>query len=145
MLSSRRLQTPEGLEHVAYTHPLADRPLIEFMLSIPPAEVCRPGQPRRMMRRALAGILPEMVLQRKSKAAFGGIYDQCLAPMAADMVAHPGLIQSVEMGYLDRASLLDRLDKFQRGLDCNLPQLRVVILFEFWLRSLRRGGAPYSG
>jgi asparagine synthase (glutamine-hydrolysing) len=139
MLSSRRLQAPEGLEQVAYTHPFAHRPLVEFMLSIPRSEVCRPGEPRLLMRRAFAGLLPEAVLHRKSKAAFGGIYDQCLAPMAAEMQAHPERILSVEMGYVERASLLDRLEKFAKGLDCNLAQLRVLILFEFWLRSAQSG------
>ncbi len=138
MLSSRRLETPEALQSISYSHPFAHRPLVEFMLSIPPAEVCRPGEPRRLMRRAFAGLLPEAVLRRKSKAAFGGAYDRCLAPMAAEMLAHSAAIRCVERGYVDRASLLDRLEKFEKGLDCNLGQLRVLILFEFWLRSLPR-------
>ena len=90
MLSSRRLQAPEQLEHVSYTHPFTHRPLVEFMLSIPPEEVCRPGKPRHLMRRAFAEMLPDMVLNRKSKAAFGAVFNQCLAPMAAEMSAASG-------------------------------------------------------
>jgi asparagine synthase (glutamine-hydrolysing) len=138
MLSSRRLQAPEKFEHVSYTHPFTHRPLVEFMLSIPPEEVCRPGKPRHLMRRAFAEMLPDAVLNRKSKAAFGAVFNQCLAPMAAQMLRDPEHIRSVEMGFVDRASLLERLEQFGKGLDCNLTQLRVLILFEFWLRQRYR-------
>ena len=74
------------------------------------------------------------MLNRKSKAAFGAVFDECLAPMAAEMLRHPERIRSVEMGFVERASLLERLEQFAKGLDCNLTQLRAVILFEFWLR-----------
>ena len=56
-----------------------------------------------------------------------------LAP--AELLARPQGIQCVERGFIERASLLDRLEKFGQGLDCNLGQLRFVILFEFWLRN----------
>ena len=128
------------MEHLSFTHPFTHRPLVEFMLSIPPEEVCRPGKPRHLMRRGFAELLPDAVLHRKSKAVFGAVFDQCLAPMAAEMLRHPERIRSVEMGFVDRASLLDRLERFGKGLDCNLPQLRAVILFEFWLRSSPFGG-----
>jgi len=35
---------------------------------------------------------------------------------------------------VDRSSLTERLTRFAQGLDCNEPQLRQLILFEFWLR-----------
>ena len=43
MLSARVLQVPEPLQHLSYTHPYAHRPLVEFMLTIPP----RPRLPPR--------------------------------------------------------------------------------------------------
>jgi asparagine synthase (glutamine-hydrolysing) len=140
VLASRRFQTPEPLQHVSYAHPFTDRRLIEFMLTIPPAVVCRPGEPRRLMRRAFAELLPEPVLRRKSKASFAGMYDRWLAPLAAGMLREPERLQVVERGYIERESLLERLDAFQRGADCNLEQLRMVILFEFWLRGLSGTG-----
>ncbi|HEY6390209.1 MAG TPA: asparagine synthase-related protein, partial [Bryobacteraceae bacterium] len=39
VLRSRVLQTPEPLRNVFYTHPYTHRPLVEFMLAIPPAVV----------------------------------------------------------------------------------------------------------
>ena len=135
ILQSRILQTPEALQHISYTHPYAHRPLVEFMLTIPSSVVSRPSQQRRLMRRAFAGLLPPMVLNRKSKAAYTSAYRQSLMPLAAALLRHPTGIQLVERGYVDRQSLTSRLERFTQGLDCNESQLRMLILFEFWLRN----------
>lgn len=134
MLSSRRLQAPEPLQHISFTHPYAHRPLVEFMLTIPPELVCGPHEPRRLMRFAFATLLPEAVLYRRSKASFGQVFDAALRPMAAALLARPEQLRTVEMGFLDRASLLQRLERFGKGLDCNAPQLRSILLLEYWLR-----------
>jgi len=141
MLSGRLLQAPETLQHVSYTHPFAHRPLVEFMLTIPPAVVCRPGEPRRLMRRAFSGLLPPAILKRRSKGTYDCVYRQALVPMAADLLKRPGEIRVVEFGYVDHGSIIDRLTRFTEGLDCNESQLRQLILFEFWLRSSRTSGA----
>jgi hypothetical protein len=140
MLEARTLQTPETLQHISYTHPYAHRPLVEFMLTIPPAEVCRPGEPRRLMRRAFAQFLPSAVLQRKSKAAYTSAYRQALIPLATELLAKPGNIRLVDLGYVDRQSVTERLTGFVQGLACNEPQLRQVLLFEFWLRNREAAG-----
>ena len=138
MLQTRRLQTPEALQHVSVTHPFAHRPLVEFMTSIPGRVVCSPGQPRRLMRRAFEGLLPPLVLNRKSKAAYTAAYVGALFPMAAEMLHHPDQIQVIERGYAKRESLVGRLENFMQGLECNESQLRAVILFEYWLRNRER-------
>jgi asparagine synthase (glutamine-hydrolysing) len=141
MLSGRLLQAPEALQHVSYTHPFAHRPLVEFMLTIPPAVVCRPGEPRRLMRRAFAGLLPPAILKRRSKGTYERVYRQALVPMAAELLKRPGDIRMVEFGYVDRGSVTERLTRFTEGLDCNESQLRQLILFEFWLRNSKNSGA----
>jgi asparagine synthase (glutamine-hydrolysing) len=133
-LQSRRLQTPEALQHLSYTHPYAHRPLVEFMLTIPAHIVCAPGQPRRLMRRSFAGLLPPAVLNRKSKASYNPIYRSALLPMANTLLKMPRKIEVVERGWVDPASLIGRLERFRQGLDCNENQLRQILLFEFWLR-----------
>ena len=135
MLYSRRLQAPEALQHLSYTHPYTHRPLLEFMLSIPPRIVLGPTQLRRLMRRAFAGLLPPMILQRKSKAAYTSTYLQALRPLAVTLLRNTGAIQLVERGYVDRQSLTGRLEKYTQGLDCNEGQLRNILLLEFWLRN----------
>lgn len=135
VLQSRALQTPEALQHLSYTHPYAHRPLVEFMLTIPFGIVSRPNQPRRLMRRAFAGLLPALILKRKSKASYELTYRGALMPLARRLLQCPAEIQVAERGYVDRRSLIGRLEKFTQGLDCNETQLRQIILFEFWLRN----------
>jgi hypothetical protein len=133
-LQSRRLQTPEALQHISYAHPYAHRPLVEFMLTIPTHVVYGPAQPRRLMRRAFEGLLPPLVTRRKSKGSYEAIYRTALLPLAAALLKSPGEIQVVERGYVERRSLLARVEKLTRGLDCNQTQLFQILLFEFWLR-----------
>jgi hypothetical protein len=147
MLRARKLQVPETLEHISYTHPFAHRPLVEFMLTIPPAVVCRPGEPRRLMRRAFAGLLPPGILKRQSKAAYGAVYRRALLPLAAEALRDTARMRSVELGFIDRDSVKGRLQAYVNGIECNESQLRRILLFEFWLRNRWESGcaAPPRG
>jgi asparagine synthase (glutamine-hydrolysing) len=134
VLASRTLQTPEALQHISYAHPYAHRPLLEFMLTIPANVVVGPDEPRQLMRRSFAGLLPPMVLRRKSKGSYSSIYRDSLKPLATELLTGSGEIQLVERGYVERESLMSRLGRFTQGLDCNESQLRQILIFEFWLR-----------
>ena len=134
LLSLRRFQTPEPLLDLSYAHPFAHRPLVESMLTVPRRFLCRPQEPRRLMRRAFASLLPPAVLNRRSKADYTAAYSRPLRPMALEMIRNPGAIRLVELGFLEPASLRARLDRFTQGLDCNETQLRQILLLEFWLR-----------
>src|SRR5260370_40126106 len=48
-------------------YPFLDQTLIEFVLSIPADQLLRPGERRSLMRRSLAGILPQEILSRRTK------------------------------------------------------------------------------
>jgi asparagine synthase (glutamine-hydrolysing) len=145
ILEGRVLQTPEPLQHLSWSHPFAHRPLAEFMLAIPPGQVCRPNQPRRLMRRALASILPPEIVKRKSKAAYAQPFREALLPLSSILLREPARILTVEAGFLERATLLERLERFSQGLDCNEFQLRQILLFEFWLRNREAGRQPFAG
>lgn len=139
LLESRKLATPEELRHISYTHPFTHRPLVEFMLRIPAHIVCAPGQPRRLMRRAFANLLPLAVLNRKSKAAYTALYRESLMPIALTMLQSRRDIHVVDCGYVVEKSLISRLERFSQGLECNEPQLRHIILLECWLRATCSG------
>ena len=49
-------------------YPFLDRTLLEFLASVPPDQLVRPGERRSLMRRALRGIVPNEILSRKRKA-----------------------------------------------------------------------------
>lgn len=134
MREMRTLQSLEGIRDLDYTHPFAHRPLVEFMLSVPPDILCRPGEPRRLMRRALGDLWPPRLRVRRSKSLFAAPWIDALRPLALGLLRSPQW-QVVSHGWIDRASLTARLEKLTRGLDCNEPQLRQIILLEYWLRN----------
>ncbi len=51
-------------------YPFLSRPLVEFCVSLPPEEKLAQGQTRRILRRAMAGVLPEEVRLRRDKVNF---------------------------------------------------------------------------
>jgi hypothetical protein len=133
----RALQTPEAADDFHYTHPFAHRPLVEFLMSVPADVLCGPGRPRALMRRALADLWPPKLRARRSKSLFGAPWIDALRPLAVSLLRMPSW-QVVERGWIDRASFSSRLVKLTHGLDCNEPQLRQIILLEYWLHSERR-------
>jgi asparagine synthase (glutamine-hydrolysing) len=60
-----------GLE---YRHPFFDKRLVEFSLAIPAAQRYDRGQTRGVLRRALAGLLPDAIYQRPGKGGVGHHY-----------------------------------------------------------------------
>ena len=130
----RALQMFEPSLDFHYAHPFAHRPLVEFLMSIPADVLCGPGRPRTLMRRALADLWPPRLRARRSKGLFGAPWIEALRPLAASLLRSSSW-QVVEHGWIDRASFASRLQKLTRGLDCNEPQLRQIIILECWLRS----------
>jgi hypothetical protein len=104
VLLSRRLQSPAALRDISYTHPFVHRPLVEFMFRIPSDIVYRPGEPRRLMRRALAGILPDLVLRRRSKASYGTTFRSSILPLATELLNAPRMCLAEGDGLSHKAS-----------------------------------------
>lgn len=137
-LELRTLQAPEPLQHLDYTHPLGHRPLVEFVMSVPADVLCRPGEPRRLMRSALSDLWPLKLRERRSKGSFNAPWQEASRPLARALLDAKRL-HSVERGYVDHASLRARLHRLCLGLDCNESQLRQIILLELWLRNRAEG------
>jgi asparagine synthase (glutamine-hydrolysing) len=138
MLELRALQPPEPLQHLDYTHPFAHRPLVEFLMAVPPEVLCRPGEPRRLMRSALSDLWPLKLRTRRSKGLFNAPWQKALRPLARVLLKARQLYL-VESGFVDRTSVLSRLQRLSSGLDCNESQLRQIILLELWLRNRADG------
>ena len=134
MRELRLLEAPETMDGLDYGHPFMHRPLVEFLLSVPAEVVCRPGEPRRLMRRALSAMWPAALRGRRSKGLFGSSYLKAFRPLAAKLL-QASRWHVVERGWIERASLISRLDRLTRGLECHQHQLRQILLLEYWLRN----------
>jgi asparagine synthase (glutamine-hydrolysing) len=142
MLELRLLQPGEPLQHLDYTHPFAHRPLVEFLMTVPADVLCRPGEPRRLMRSAFSELWPRKLRARRSKGLFNVPWQQVLRPVARALL-RSGQLQVVERGFVNLTGVLTRLERLTLGLECNEFQLRQIILLELWLRN-RAGGALFG-
>jgi asparagine synthase (glutamine-hydrolysing) len=122
------------------TYPYLDQNVIEFVLATPADQWLRPGERRSLMRRALRGIVPAEVLDRRSK--------QFAARTPAMMLdQHWGEIQAVycasissRLGYVDDAELLKIVSDLRAGKTAPLVRVLWTISLEFWLRDLAQRG-----
>jgi len=117
-------------------YPFFDRSLLEFLFAIPRNQLVRPGQRRSLMRRALVGIVPPEILQRRRKAYVSR------APLAAISAEWPALEQvsqrmvSAGLGIVDQVTFQDALRNARAGLETPMvPVLRTLAL-EAWLKQL---------
>ena len=139
MLELRSLQVPELWQHLDYTHPYAHRPLVEFLMTVPADVLCRPGEPRRLMRSTLSDLWPRKLRMRRSKGLFNVPWQEALRPLALSLL-RTGKLHLDERGYVNRESVLSRLQRLSVGLDCNEAQLRYIVLLEFWLCNRAENG-----
>src|ERR1700722_5759834 len=139
MLELRSLQVPELWNHLDYTHPYAHRPLVEFLMTVPADVLCRPGEPRRLMRSTLSDLWPRKLRMRRSKGLFNLPWQEALRPLALSLL-RTGKLHLDERGYVDRESVFSRLQRLSTGLDCNEAQLRYIVLLYFWLCNRAENG-----
>lgn len=118
-------------------YPYLDRELLEFLFSIPREQLVRPGQRRSLMRRALSGIVPHEVLNRKRKGFISRsprvamlAERESLMEMSHDMV-------SALLGIVDEETFCETLDRAHIDPDARIIPLLRTAHIELWLRGLR--------
>jgi asparagine synthase (glutamine-hydrolysing) len=118
------------------SHPYTHRPLVEFCLAIPLSQLMRNGETRSLLRRALAGTLPEATAKRKGK---GNVFEAVARAVQRDW-ADIGDIQNwlvSQCGYVRPKELYSTLLSLRAGVNTSgaTSVLHVVVLERF-LRSL---------
>ena len=126
---------------IEVTYPFAHRPLVEFLQAIPLDQLMRPGENRVVMRRMLAGILPDEIAKRRTK---GNPREAIFRAIARES----GRLRSVfdnsrlcTRGYIDKEPLFAALDRARHGYETHSAFLVQTILLEFWLRDLEPRGS----
>jgi asparagine synthase (glutamine-hydrolysing) len=117
-------------------YPYLDRGLLEFMYAVPREQLVRPGQRRSLMRRALVGIVPDELLNRKRKAY---IARGPLAEISADRTRYADLTQrmvSGSFGIVETTKFLEALQKARHGQEIAMVPLMRTLGIENWLRKL---------
>jgi asparagine synthase (glutamine-hydrolysing) len=121
-----------------WRYPFLDRDLVTFCSSIPREQLVRPTQRRSLMRRALAGAVPQEILERKRKAHVSRGLVKMLAAHWQEV--RQAALCTEELGMVDLASLAAFVEQAEHGKEVPvLPLLRTVAL-EQWLRDLAEPG-----
>jgi asparagine synthase (glutamine-hydrolysing) len=131
---------------LSVSYPFLDRPLIEFMLSVPPEQRRAPGATRVLHRRALTPLLPPAIVQRRHKGdgaepLFRAIRREWRRVRA--MFASKSQLE--QHGLVSSRRLLRVLEDVRNGLYQEPFSLIRVISLEAWLRSLSREGGEDRG
>ena len=108
---------PEYLARLEYRYPYLDRDLIDYLLRIPRSQLVAPSRSRLLMRRALKGIVPDEILERRRKAYVIRKVFVSLETVAAN--ADWLIMKSplADCGYIDPIKFLDMLGQTTRGID----------------------------
>ena len=121
-------------------YPYLDRDLLEFMFAIPREQLVRPTQRRSLMRRALVGIVPDEILNRKTKAFVSRSPMVAISNDWAHFAEMTQNMLSSSLGIVDAERISEALQKVRRGEEVPMVTLRRTLFLEGWLKDLRALG-----
>src|SRR5439155_15852820 len=101
--------------HYEKRYPYLDRSLLEFLFAIPREQLVRPAQRRSLMRRALVGIVPDEILNRKGKAFVARAPMVAISNDWAHLIEMTQNMLSSSLGIVDSERISEALQKARRG------------------------------
>jgi asparagine synthase (glutamine-hydrolysing) len=130
---------PSEIYRYEYRYPFLDRDLLEFLLTLPSEQLSRPGRRRYVMRKAMKGIVPEEILERRRKAFLLASQLNNIRESASRLSQLIDRSLLIEGGYVDKAAIKIALDNTARGEDLRWWGLLVRFAgLETWLQHRER-------
>jgi asparagine synthase (glutamine-hydrolysing) len=120
-------------------YPYLDRDLLEFLYAVPREQLVRPSQRRSLMRRALNGIVPDPLLNRKRKAF---VVRSPLATMSTgwvNLMDTSKQMTLISLGIVDAKFFSEALQRTRNGQEANMAAMMRTLHIEHWLRNLGIG------
>jgi asparagine synthase (glutamine-hydrolysing) len=116
-------------------YPYLDRDFLEFAYSIPREQLIRPGQRRSLMRRALRGIVPDAVINRKRKAFVAREPRVAISSDWATCVELSNVMVTEAMGIVSASRFREALQTARVGGELQIIHLTRTLAVESWLRT----------
>ena len=114
--------------------PLLDHRFLELMATVPPGlRLCR-GNGKYLLKRALRGVVPEQVVQRR-KMGFAVPLQSWFRDDLASFVEDVALDRRTAQRGIFAPPAIEKLLRAQRSLTQLTPHLWTVLVFELWCRS----------
>ena len=117
-------------------YPYLDRDLLQFLYAVPREQLVRPGQRRSLMRRALVGIVPDEVLNRKRKAYVSRTPVRVVARECTALFETNAQMLSESWGIINAQALFDAVQKARESQEFPIVHLMRTFSFEKWLRNI---------
>ncbi|MEP6673433.1 MAG: asparagine synthase-related protein [Chthoniobacter sp.] len=130
-LADRHFRSPEHIVE----HPFLAQPVVELALALPMEALLSGSDDRILFRRAVAGRIPQSIVERHAKGDHSGIYQLGLQ-------AHQSVVEELLMeGWLvanrlvGKEALRDELLQAAQGYTPNLWPILNAVAVELWIRS----------
>lgn len=117
---------------IVFRHPFFDRRLIEFMLTLPPKFKYSEGLSKRLLRKAMEGVLPEKIRQRTDKAEFSEVLRQQIDAIDLDDLFHDANL--ARLGLVDQEKLDRYKEDYISGKMKSVVYFWQLINLEYWYR-----------
>lgn len=126
---------PEPAALCEKRYPYLDRDLVEFLFATPSDQLLRPGQRRSLMRRAMAGIVPDELLHRRRKAFVIRGPIAYIANHWPEVLEFSQHMASSSLGLVDEALFLNALQRVRQGQQVAIVPVLRTLAIEQWLRN----------
>jgi len=119
---------------LTFVDPFADRRIAEYVLAVPTWVLQRPSEPKRLLRRAMQGVIPEATLSATTKTEPADLHDRGLKERARTVVLD--LFTDMELdrrGFVDESALRAAYRDYLGGRSMR-HDLWWALTLEMWLR-----------
>ena len=127
----------ELLREIRY--PYLDRDLLEFACAIPREQIVGVGKRRFLMKRALAGIVPDELLNRKRRAVTQEP-EKDISKEWPTLAEIGDQLVSGYIGVVDSSLFFEALQRAHHNEELAVESLKRTLLLEVWLRHLETQG-----
>jgi asparagine synthase (glutamine-hydrolysing) len=114
-------------------YPYLDRDLLAFLFAVPREQLVRPGQRRSLMRRALGGIVPKEILNRKRKAFVARSPLTIISSELFSLMEMSEHMTSSVLGIVDAQRVRQALQTASSGIEVPIVTLMRTLNVETWL------------
>lgn len=121
-------------------YPYLDTDFLQFMYAVPREQIVRIGQRRSLMKRALVGIVPNELLNRRRKAFTPPESTEATTEWSRLGEVVPGSIIAT-LGIVDPNRFRQALRRGQQGEEVSIEHLKRVLMLESWLSHITLHGA----
>ena len=115
-------------------YPYLDRDLLEFLFAVPREKLLQPGRRRALMRRALAGIVPDEILSRKRKAYVVRSSRIAIASRWSTVSDLARNMTAESLGIVFPRAFLEALQNVRTAGDVSVQAVLRTLVLEHWLR-----------